>query len=367
MQNQPQPQDALTQAKALLHGVTSAFERVQLQGTGPIGLDFGHSSVNAVQLHRRGAELRIAATGSVPYPAEREETLKNPELLQNLINSLLSENGFRGNHAVVSAPVGEPNILSLSFKSASPADVPRHVMELVKERLGGSERDWLVDYLPVNLKLKNSQDTMVMAAAMPRQDSITFMEDLQQTGLHLRALEIAPQALERLLKHVEAPEANCVVINFGRRKSYLSHFLHGSLTMDREISVGLEDFITPICESLGLEEDVGRNLFYTLGFGKESEIAPLLSPTFSRLKTQIDRMNHYIASQLHGDGIDCIYLTGEVASWAQATQSFSTALGIQTKTLNPFDLLPQNSNVFVHEKRQAMHAVATGLALRWTS
>lgn len=367
MQNQPQPQDALSQAKALWQGASSAFQRVQLQGTGPIGLDFGHSSVNAVQLLRRGSDLRILASGSLPYPTDRAETLKTPELLHPLIKNLMTNNGFKGNHVVVSAPVGEPKVLSLSFKSATPEDVPRHVMELVKERLGGNERDWLVDYLPVNLKLKNAQDTMVMAAAMPRADSITFMEELQQAGLHLRALEIAPQALERLLKQVETPEANCVVINFGRHKSYLSHFLHGNLTMDREISVGLEDFVSPICESLELEESVGRNLFYTLGFGKNSEISPLVSPTFARLKIQIDRMNQYIASQLHGDGIDCVYLTGEVASWEQSTTAFSEALGINTKTLNPFDLLSMSNDVYVHSKKQAMHAVATGLAMRWTS
>ncbi|MGB0866576.1 MAG: pilus assembly protein PilM [Granulosicoccaceae bacterium] len=367
MQNQPETQDALAQVKALLAGTGAVAQKVQLQGTGPIGIDFGLNRVYATQLYRKGSQLRIASSASAPYPGARESILNNTEALRELTQELLQNNGFRGNHAVVSAPLGEPKVLSLTFKSASPQDIPRHVIELVKERLGGGEQDWLVDYLPVKLKVKNSQDTMVMAAAMPRRSSLEFMENLQLAGLYLRAVEIAPQALERLLKQVETPQANCVVIHFGQHKSYLSHFLQGKLTMDREIPVGLEDFVSPVSELLSVEKSLARNIFHTLGFGESSEMSPLLNQTFDRLKVQIDLMNQYIASQLHGDGINCIYLTGDIANWSQASEAFSRKLGIQTKILNPFELLPQNANNEIQRHDQAMYSIAAGLAMRWAS
>lgn len=367
MQNDQKSQNALAQARELADKAKALLAYASLQGTGPIGLDFGHKCINAVQLHRRGKQLQIAAAGHIPYPVAREEVLSNPDLLTPLLDELFKSGRFKGNAVVVSAPMGEPKVLSLSFKSASPQDIPRQVMELVKERLGGGDHDWLVDYMPVRLNLKNSQDTTVMAAAMPRDSSLRFMHNLQSSGLHLHALEIAPQALQRLLGTQASQQANCLVMNFGQSSTYISHFLHGRLTMDREIALGYEDFIDPICQALSLDRNIGENLFQTLGFGENTEISPLLGATFERLKTQIDRMNQYIGSQLHGDGIDCIYLTGEAANWPEASRAFSSVLGYETKTLNAFELLDSKAEVFVQANKQPLLSIATGLALRWSA
>jgi|GEM_PF-5488246 len=366
MQNNQETQNALAQARELADKATALWHFTQRQGTGPIGLDFGHNSINAVQLRRRGSALQIVAADYIPYPVDRAEVLANPELLHPLIEQLLASAGFKGKEVVVSAPMGEPKVLLLSFKSGSPQDVPRQVMELVKERLGGADNDWLVDYLPVQLNLKNSQETTVMAAAMQRESSLNFMLSLQSAGLHLHALEIAPQALQRLLTTLEEQKPNCIVMNFGLNSTYISHFLHGRLTMDREIALGYEDFISPICASLSLDRKIGSSLFQAIGFGENTEITPLLTATFDRLKNQIDRMNQYIASQLHGDGIDCIYLAGEAANWPEASRAFSSVLGHETKVLNAFDLLDCKADVFVTESKRPMLSIATGLAMRWS-
>lgn len=365
MQNQPEPQDVISQARTLADRAVVLAKRISAQGVGPIGLDFGHSGVHAVQLTRKGGELQLRASGTIAYPGERDAVLADPEQLNELIQELLKDNGFKGNHAAVSAPLGQPKVLSLTFKSASPQETPRHVMELVKERLGGTDADWLVDYLPVNLKLKNAQDTMVMAAALPRQESLAFMQNLQSAGLNLRSVEIAPQAFERLLKHTRTPKDNCVVINFGWHKSYLSHYLHGRLTMDREITLGMADFVAPLSAALEIDPASGSQTLQALGFGERSEVTPLLGKTFSRLRKQIKLMDQYIASQLHGDGIDCVYLCGEVAALAGSESAFTRELGIRSKRLQPTRLLEARSADDELNNLQAMHAVAMGLALRW--
>ncbi len=365
MQNNPQTQSALTQAKAIANKAAEAWRRTQLQGTGPIGLDFGYESVNAVQLHRRGSALRVVAAATVAYSKPRDKVLGDPTLLKQMIVQLLKSSDFKGKEVIVSAPLGDPKVLSLSFKSSSPQDVPRQVMELVKERLGGSDRDWLVDYLPVKMNAKNSQDTTVMAAAMPREQSLQFMQHLQDAGLNLLALEIAPQALQRLLTLIEDPKPNSLVINFGQKSSYISHYSHGRLTMDREIPVGHEDFVELIGQSLDLEPPLDSTLFNAIGFGRETEISPLVSATFARLKVQIDRMNQYIQSQLHGDGIDCIYLTGEAVNWSGAQHAFSSVLNYDVKTLNALDIMQRDAGVFVQEKKQVSLSIAAGLAMRW--
>lgn len=366
MQSNPSTPNALTQTKAIASRAAAFWHRARLQGNSPIGLDFGHKSINAVQLHRRGTSLCIAAAGSVAYSAPREDILSDPKRLHSLIHQLLNSSPFKGKEVVVSAPIGEPKILSLSLKSTSPQGIPKLVMDQVKERLGGEDQDWLVDYLPVKLN-KSTQDTTVMVAAMQRHSSLAFIKNVQSSGLYLNALEIAPQALQRLLTLIDDPQPNCLVMNFGYESTYLSHFLEGRLTMDREISLGSEDFITPICQSLSLEKNIGKSLFYTLGFGEDTEISPLVNTAFKRLKVQIDRMNQYISSQLHGDKIDCIYLTGDAANWPHANRAFSASFGYKTKTLNAFELLNNHPNVLVQDTQQATLSIATGLAMRWSA
>lgn len=354
----------MTQAKAMADGAQQWLRHAQNQGTGPVGLDFAHNSINAVQLTRRGNTLSISRAGRVQYPSDRSELLSDPKKLQTLLRKLFKNSNFKGSDVAVSAPLGQPNVLSLSFKSTSAQDIPRQVMELVKERLGGTESDWLVDYLPVKMNGKNSQDITVMAAAMPRQESLLFLGNLQHAGLYVHAYEIAAQGLQRLLLNFKEPPANCLVINVGNNQSYISHYSHGHLTMDREISLGHANFIGPISESLGIEQALAEALFFSLGFGENTEIAPLLKQTFARLRVQIERMNHYIASQLHGDGIDCIYLTGEAANWPGASDAFQAALGFPINILDPFDVLPAEHELKVMEKSRALLSVATGLAMR---
>lgn len=354
----------MTQAKAMADGAMQWLRKTQTQGLGPVGLDFAHNSINAVQLYRQDNALSIASAGRVYYPGDRSEILSSPKKLQSLLSKLFKDNRFEGTDVAVSAPLGLPNVLSLSFKSTSAQEIPRQVMELVKERLGGADNDWLVDYLPVKMNSKNSQDITVMAAAMPRQESLVFLQNLQRAGLYVHAYEIAAQGLQRLLLKIKEPPANCLVLNVGNHQSYISHFSHGHLTMDREISLGHADFVAPISQSLGIEQTLGGTLFHSLGFGDKAEISPLLEHTFARLRVQIERMNHYIASQLHGDGIDCIYLTGEAAHWPGATGAFQAALGFPIKTLDPFDVLPALDGLKVMENSRALLSVATGLAMR---
>jgi Tfp pilus assembly PilM family ATPase len=199
------------------------------------------------------------------------------------------------------------------------------------------------------------------------------------------ALEIGPLAISRLTSAIskDHDSATILVVNSGRRASYLTLISGSDLLFDQEVAIGENTLVQHICETLDMSQDMARHLLTQSGVypgdhhdavsdaidesGVFSTLAEILKPQFMKLVEEIKRAFLYAASETRGRGVTEVYLLGSIARWPGSELMLSNLSGTTvTKIPDPLELFPSDEQ---DKAELAGHsapeiAVATGLALR---
>ena len=197
------------------------------------------------------------------------------------------------------------------------------------------------------------------------------------------SLEIGPVAISRLVGALsqEVGPDNVLVINSGRRASYLTLISGTDLLFDQEVAFGENGLIHQAAETLEMPEEMVRELLMRSGVqpvgGETSSddadlirtLSEILKPQFLKLVDEIKRVCMYAAAETRGGGVSQVYLLGSIARWPGSDLLLSKLTGVDVaKVPNPLALFPQNgSSQSASESSAPEIAVATGAALRGMS
>ena len=352
---------------------------------GPIGIDFGLEAVHLVQLAAAAGESPIvSARASVAYEGPRRDVLKSAQLFGNVMKRALCADEFRGRKAVIAIPTGMFRTVSVNFQSGPGKDQEAAaVLRVMKERLDGDLKDYVLDYLPVNSRSKNDE-RLALVAVSERAAVVEFLELARKARLDVEALEIGPVAISRLVGalSLESDSDNVLVINSGRQASYLTVISGAELLFDQEVAFGENGLIRQTAETLDMSESMARDLVLRSGVrsgaggdvtttideaGIVSTISEILKPQFLKLVEEIKRVCLYAAAETRGGAIKKVYLLGSIARWPGSDQLLGSLTGFEVaKIPDPLALFPSSdagSGLDIDNTAPEI-VVATGAALR---
>ena len=353
---------------------------------GPIGVDIALEAIHLVQLESAdNGRITLRAKVSLPIDSSRNELLQNPLQFRSLIKKALASGRFRGTNAVLALPSFLFRTMSINYRHAgSEKTEAAAILKVMKDRLEGDLGDYVLDYLPVTGRSK-ADEKLALVAVSERGKVVEFLELARKAGLNVSALEIGPLAISRLTRAIteDSDTATILVVNSGRRASYLTLISGDDLLFDQEVPIGEHGLVQHICEVLDISERTARQLLSDTGVdpghhndpvadaidesGLYNTLSEILKPQFMKLVDEIKRAFLYAAAETRGRGVTQVYLLGSIAYWPGAEQLLSTLSGSNVETIaDPLAMFPSDEQDGAVSARQAAPetAVATGLALR---
>ena len=351
---------------------------------GPIGIDFGLEALHLVQLAvAAGKSPEVRARVSLSFDNPRRELLENPHQFRSLIKRALAADRFYGRKAVIAMPSGMFRTMSINYPATpGPDQEAAAILNVMKARLDGDLADYVLDYMPVKGRSKNDE-RLALVAVSEREPVVEFLELARKARLDVQALEIGPVAISRLVGalSIESGSKNALVINSGRRASYLTLISGSDVLFDQEVSFGENTLIRQAAETLDMPEDMARDLVMRTGVhsgndaadaaidetGLVSTIAEILKPQFLKLVEEIKRVCLYAAAETRGGAVTQVYLLGSIARWPGSDGLLSALTGSNVaKIPDPLTLFPSSGNAMPETVSSAAPeiVVATGAALR---
>ncbi len=360
--------------------------RRRLRSVGPIGIDFALESLHIVQLqHGASGSPEVRARTSESYGCARKEVLENPLTLRALIKKALAKDRFSGRRAIVAVPSGLFRTVSINFQSPAGKDVEAQaVLKLMRDRVDGNIEDYVLDYLPVSNQGR-SDERLALVAVSEQRAIVDLLESLRRSRLDVDALEIGPVAICRLVgaMSAESGAGNVLVINSGRRASYLTLLSGNELLFDQEVAFGENALAQQVAGTLDMTDEMSRELITRTGVrargdsppdeanasdtGLADTVTEILKPQFLQLVEEIKRVCMYAAAETRGGSVSHIYLLGSVARWPGSDRLLSMLTDMAVhKIPNPLALFPKGSvtDTITGSASAPEVAVATGLALK---
>ena len=314
---------------------------------GPIGIDFGLESVHLVQLEAAtGKPPVVRAKMSLAYDSPRREILASPHQFRTLMKRALGGDRFYGRKAVIAIPSGMFRTISINYRATGGKEQEEAaVVRVMRDRLDGDLADYVLDYLPVKSRSKKDEH-LALVAVSERQPIVEFLELARKAGLDVDALEIGPVAISRLVGALSMASGseNVLVINSGRRASYLTVISGTDLLFDQEVAFGENSLVKQAAETLDMSEEMAHDLILRTGVqggvfgdtvaaaldqaGLENTLAEILKPQFLTLVEEIKRVCLYAASETRGGSVTRVYLLGSIARWPGSESLLSSLSGV---------------------------------------
>lgn len=358
--------------------------RLSAREIGPIGIDFGLEAMHLVQLEMAAGRLpEVYARASLSY-SSRREMLQTPHQFRSLIKRALQADRFYGRKAVIAMPSGMFRTVSINYTAKGGKDAEAAaIVKVMRDRLDGDIGDYVLDYLPVKSRSKNDE-LLALVAVSERKPVVEFLELARKARLDVQSLEIGPVAISRLVGALstEGGSGNVLVINSGRRASYLTLISGTDLLFDQEVAFGENSLIQQAAETLDMSEGMARDLVLRSGvsaagrgaasqLGDEDAslvgtVSEILKPQFLQLVEEIKRVCMYAAAETRGGNVHQVYLLGSIARWPGSDDLLSTLSGTDVaKIPDPLALFPQSDQSRAAAGKTAPEiVVATGAALR---
>lgn len=350
---------------------------------GPIGIDFALESIHLVQLEfSAGNAPTVRARASLPFDSARRDVLMDAQKFRSLINRALSSENFYGRKAIVAIPSGMFRTMSINYPTSPDQDDATAILRVMSDRLDGDLADFVLDYLPVKSRSKTNE-RLALVAVSERGPIVALLESARKARLTVEALEIGPVAISRLVGALSARDdsKNVLVINSGRRASYLTLICGEDLLFDQQVSFGENELIRQLASTLDMPEAMAHDLITRTGVrpsgdsvsraiedsGLTKTISEILKPQFLRLADEIKRVCLYAAAETRGGAVAQVYLLGSIARWPGTDVLLASMMDVSVAKipdpLAPFTSASEDGAASISDTAPEI-AVATGLALR---
>jgi len=374
------------QLQQLIRGVQTRLQPLgRANITGPIGIDFGIDHINLVQINRILDKFNITAAASIPFSVDREQLLQDSVLLKQLLKDTFKTQCFNYHHVVAALPPNLMQLVLVNYKCGRNQDHNTALLKAMSEQFNEKFEGTIIDYLPIRPKVEEQLERSALVAISKREDVTQFLETLRIAGLKVKALEIGPVAIKRLLTNLEDHSESIhkvMAINFASINSFVTVLWGGELLLDREMNIGLDCILKTVSDALDISREQALQLMQTHGFSSKentqnmsvndffngditSTLIQILKPISIRFVQEIKKVLIYTAAETQGGAIDVIYILGSLARWPLVDRYLTNLINLPVKTIDPFvDFSVNTPSIEINSLEPVSGiAVATGLAL----
>ena len=351
---------------------------------GAIGFDFGNDRLNLLQMELVSGTPSIRAAVSTPYPCSREELTAQPARFTGYIKQILDDHSFSGKKVIACMPYGDDlKLVNIDFRKQPDESDQDAIIRELTERYGNKLEQSVVDYLLIRNNDHDSPDRSALVALAHRQSVLCYLDLIHKAGFEAIAMDIGPAALARVVSSLDTEKTfpNVLLINFGKKHSYLTVVWGRRHILDREIDFGEDLILDGLSDALGITHESASDLLHQHGFSvrkqksrkrdkQDQETAKKITATVEKAATEltneINKTLIYIASKTRGGSVEQVYLLGSITRFPNAVPWLNNLLSIPVDILNPFSCFDHCSEFVPPDDQESAvsSAIAAGLALR---
>jgi type IV pilus assembly protein PilM len=338
-----------------------------------VGLDIGSSSVKAVELGKKGANLQLLNLG---FENLQTDTIVDGQIMElnnvsNVISHIFSEHQIRTNRVAAGVSGHSVIVKNIVLPQMSPEELQESFSWHAEEHIPFDIADVNLDY---ELTGKSSETLHVLMAACKSDKIANVKQAIQLAGKQPVIIDVDAFALQNCYEINYQPKAGEVValLNIGAATMNIN-ILNGSRSVfARDASVGGSQYTSLLQKELGLSfeqaEAVKRGL--PLPEGVEARpIQPIIEAVSETLALEMKKtVDFYRATAQDGEGnIQKILLAGGGSKLPGLADFLSQRFEITVEVFDPFRQIEVDERKFDPDYMREIvpeMAVAVGLALR---
>jgi len=338
-----------------------------------VGLDIGSSSVKAVELGKKGANLQLLNLG---FENLQTDTIVDGQIMElnnvsNVIAHIFTEHQIRTNRVVAGVSGHSVIVKNIVLPQMSSEELQESFSWHAEEHIPFDIADVNLDY---ELTGKSSETLHVLMAACKSDKIANVKQAIQLAGKQPVIIDVDAFALQNCYELNYRPKAGEVValLNIGAATMNIN-ILNGSRSVfARDASVGGSQYTSLLQKELGLSfeqaEAVKRGMPLPEGV-EPRPIQPIIETVSETLALEMKKtVDFYRATAQEGEGtIQKILLAGGGSKLPGLADFFGRRFDMPVEVFNPFRQIEVDERKFDPDYMREIvpeMAVAVGLALR---
>lgn len=338
-----------------------------------VGLDIGSSSVKAVELGKKGANLQLLNLG---FENLQTDTIVDGQIMElnnvsNVIAHIFSEHQIRTNRVAAGVSGHSVIVKNIVLPQMSPEELQESFSWHAEEHIPFDIADVNLDY---ELTGKSSESLHVLMAACKSDKIANVKQAIQLAGKQPVIIDVDAFALQNCYELNYQPKAGEVValLNIGAATMNIN-ILNGSRSVfARDASVGGSQYTSLLQKELGLSfeqaEAVKRGMALPDGV-EPRPIQPIIETVSETLALEMKKtVDFYRSTTQDGEGpIQKILLAGGGSKLPGLAEFFANRFDIPVDVFDPFRQIEVDERKFDPDYMREIvpeMAVAVGLALR---
>jgi type IV pilus assembly protein PilM len=338
-----------------------------------VGLDIGSSSVKAVELAKKGANLQLLNLG---FENLQTDTIVDGQIMElnnvsNVIAHIFNEHQIRTNRVVAGVSGHSVIVKNIVLPQMSPEELQESFSWHAEEHIPFDIADVNLDY---ELTGKSSETLHVLMAACKSDKIANVKQAIQLAGKQPVIIDIDAFALQNCYELNYQPKAGEVValLNIGAATMNIN-ILNGSRSVfARDASVGGSQYTSLLQKELGLSfeqaEAVKRGMPLPEGV-EPRPIQPIIETVSETLALEMKKtVDFYRATAQDGEGtIQKILIAGGGSKLPGLADFLARRFEIPVEVFDPFRQIEVDERKFDPDYMREIvpeMAVAVGLALR---
>ncbi|HSX45004.1 MAG TPA: type IV pilus assembly protein PilM [Candidatus Saccharimonadales bacterium] len=333
------------------------------------GLDIGFSSLKVMQLDTSSKKTVIKGYGTTNFDptAIVDGLIKEPDLLAQATYSL-----FEGNI------VGQIDTRRVAIAIPASRTFTRtvHLPKLKTKDVGEAIQLEAEQYIPVPLEElymshsvieQNSDETVVLAVAVPKRIVDSYMDLAKILGLEVVAIETTIASSGRLFNQAERNDSPTVLVDFGSVTTDITIY-DNTLVVTGSVAGGGDSFTNIISRSLSVNRAEAMVIKTRYGLGvskKQGDIVDGLTPFLEQLVKEIKRMIRYYEDRNNDKKrkIAQIVTMGGGANLPGLTEFMTSNLRIPVRMCDTWQNISFNELPRPEQAEKSMFVTVAGLAL----
>ncbi len=351
-----------------------------LQKSARIGLDITSDTIVVVELKkvRQSLVLTNIAVANTPLNTVQDGEIVDPAAVSEVIAQLLEENAIQGK-AAVSAVAGQSTIVRPVRFPMMPESELAEVIQFEAERYIPFAIDdvnishHVLDEVEEDGAVK--QEVILVAAQKTLVNSM--FKTVTDAGLSLEVVDVASFAVLRALADTEQvmDGQSIALIHIQGWTTDINILVSGVPRFSRSIPIGYSYFLDAILNSMGLEEDVARQVLDDIDVDPQGassasqqveQATEIIRPALAELTAEVGRSLDFYLSQ-GTDPIDRVIISGRGGNLKSLDRFLTSRLGLPVELANPFAKIEVDEDQFDPDllyPQAPTLATAIGLAIR---
>lgn len=338
-----------------------------------IGLDIGSRSIKAAAISetKKGKTLERFGIAEIPPGLIEDGAIKDAEQVSNTIRQLFKNYNFKGNNVALSVGGYSVIVKKINVQAASEEQLQDMISFEAEQYIPFDISDVNLDFQILGENENNPNQMNVLLVAAKKEMVNDYVNIAQMAGLNPCIIDVDSFALQNSYETTYSPvkDENLALIDIGASKTSLNILKGTSSVFMRDVSLGCGQINQKIVSLVDCSLDEAEQI----KFGDQTDkiaagdLSSIISSVVSDWCTEIRRALDFFYSTYPDDQIQKIILSGGGGNIKEFKQLLSVETSAEVVTINPFEGLKIDTNLFDVEflKRIAPQAsISMGLATR---